>query len=427
MSERFDHIPLGDLFEIVKGSICPFLFPDEEFAHHSLPAFDLTGGPAIEFGKQIESNKTLLSEPVVLLSKLNPRTSRVSLVDPTNAELRHCCSTEFIALKTKENGLSLSFYKYYFQTHRFRALLNSVAVGTTNSHVRVNPSETLKWVVPHPSKVEQAKIVEILSTVDLAIEQTEALITKQQRIKAGLMQDLLTRGIDKHGNLRSESTHLFRDSDLGRIPVEWETKPLSSVVDLQVGYALKSSWFSEDGVRLLRGENVGTGTPDWKDTRWLPPEIAAKYQGYNLVAGDLIIGMDRTFTKQGFKVSLLDEHDTPCLLVQRVGLFVPLHIPRGFMQLLIQSPSYQRALLLEQKGMDIPHLSKAEILTPLVPVPQSPDEMEAIARHVEVMRFSLQNNISSLAKLRCLKTALMQDLLTGNKRVMSLLEPELTN
>ena len=51
---------------------------------------------------------------------------------------------------------------------------------------------------------EQTKIAEILSTVDRAIEQTEALIAKQQRIKVGLMQDLLTRGIDEHGNLRSE-------------------------------------------------------------------------------------------------------------------------------------------------------------------------------------------------------------------------------
>jgi type I restriction enzyme S subunit len=42
------------------------------------------------------------------------------------------------------------------------------------------------------AKSEQAKIAEILSTVDRTIEQTEALIAKQQRIKTGLMQDLLT-------------------------------------------------------------------------------------------------------------------------------------------------------------------------------------------------------------------------------------------
>ena len=77
---------------------------------------------------------------------------------------------------------------------------------------------------------EQSKIAEVLSTVDRAIEETEALIAKQQRIKTGLMQDLLTRGIDERDNLRSERTHKFKESPLGRIPVEWECKELSQVL-----------------------------------------------------------------------------------------------------------------------------------------------------------------------------------------------------
>ena len=77
-------------------------------------------------------------------------------------------------------------------------------------------------------QTEQSKIAEILSTVDQAIDQTEALIAKQQRIKTGLMQDLLTRGIDENGNLRSEETHEFKDSPLGRIPVEWEVKTIGN-------------------------------------------------------------------------------------------------------------------------------------------------------------------------------------------------------
>ena len=77
----------------------------------------------------------------------------------------------------------------------------------------INSSELKQWPVLHPKdKAEQAKIAEVLSTVDRAIEQTEALIAKHQRIKTGLLQDLLTRGIDEHGNLRSKKTHKFKDS-----------------------------------------------------------------------------------------------------------------------------------------------------------------------------------------------------------------------
>ena len=87
-----------------------------------------------------------------------------------------------------------------------------------------------KISTPRPPPDEQAKIAEVLSTVDRAIEQTKALIAKHQRIRTGLMQDLLTRGVDEHGNLRSEQTHKFKDSPLERIPVEWEVRDLQSLL-----------------------------------------------------------------------------------------------------------------------------------------------------------------------------------------------------
>ena len=108
---------------------------------------------------------------------------------------------------------------------RFFALQES---GSTRYGLPVSAIESVE--IPTPPKPEQTKIAEILSTVDRVIEQTEALIAKQQRIKAGLMQDLLTCGIDEHGNLRSEETHKFKDSPLGRIPVEWAIKSLNDCV-----------------------------------------------------------------------------------------------------------------------------------------------------------------------------------------------------
>jgi len=279
----------------------------------------------------------------------------------------------------------------------------------------------ISFVCPQ-SRAEQSKIAEVLSTVDRAIAQTEALIAKQQRIKTGLMQDLLTRGIDKHGQLRSEATHAFKDSPLGRIPVEWEVKRLGEVIDLQVGYAFKSTWFSAEGVRLIRGENVGAGNADWNETQSLPTQMAEKYSEYLLREGDLIIGMDRTFTKQGFKVTRLRKCDVPSLLVQRVGRYVPLEITSEFMHLWIQSPHYKRELLLQQKGMDIPHLSKDEILSPLAPVPNSITEMDRIGERFRIMESLIDGYKRQLEKIRHLKTALMQDLLTGKVRVTPLLE-----
>ncbi|WP_049961153.1 restriction endonuclease subunit S [Pseudacidobacterium ailaaui] len=118
---------------------------------------------------------------------------------------------------------------YFLQTQVLRQLNEATGVPSL-------ARETLyKIQIPTPPAIEQAKIAEILSTVDRAIEQTEALIAKQERIKTGLMQDLLTRGIDEHGDLRSESTHPFKDSPLGRIPVEWDVWRINEIAKVSYG------------------------------------------------------------------------------------------------------------------------------------------------------------------------------------------------
>src|SRR3990172_6892131 len=102
--------------------------------------------------------------------------------------------------------------------------------GTTFHEISKKFVEDIEVDVPD-SLQEQTTIARILSTVDKTIEQTEQLIAKYQRIKTGLMQDLLTRGIDEHGRIRSEAIHRFKDSPLGRIPEEWELVKIGEIID----------------------------------------------------------------------------------------------------------------------------------------------------------------------------------------------------
>ena len=107
--------------------------------------------------------------------------------------------------------------------------------GSTMKHI--TRTFLLNFRVTYPkSKLEQRKIAEILETIDNAIEKTDAIIEKYKRIKQGLMQDLLTRGIaesDELGvmsyELRDEKKHRFWDSPLGRIPEEWEVVELEAI------------------------------------------------------------------------------------------------------------------------------------------------------------------------------------------------------
>ena len=65
--------------EIARTGINPAQFPDEQFWHYSIPAFDAGRMPLLERGETILSNKFLLEADCVLLAKLNPRIPRVWL------------------------------------------------------------------------------------------------------------------------------------------------------------------------------------------------------------------------------------------------------------------------------------------------------------------------------------------------------------
>jgi len=81
--------------------------------------------------------------------------------------------------------------------------LMDLRVGSGLPNIQQKAIKEFKIIFPK-SITEQKQIAEILSKVDKTIEQTEALIAKYKRIKTGLMQDLLTKGIDENGNIRSE-------------------------------------------------------------------------------------------------------------------------------------------------------------------------------------------------------------------------------
>ncbi|MFZ3084089.1 restriction endonuclease subunit S [Rhodoferax ferrireducens] len=89
------------------------------------------------------------------------------------------------------------------------------------------------------SKAVQRKTAAILTTIDTAIEQTEALIEKYQHIKAGLMHDLFTRGVLPNGQLRpprEQAPELYQETAIGWIPREWQYELLDKLAHRGSGH-----------------------------------------------------------------------------------------------------------------------------------------------------------------------------------------------
>jgi len=304
------------------------------------------------------------------------------------------------------------------------------------SHEPYLKSQTAGSGIPHVDKEllgkiqilnclpeEQSKIAEILNTVDQVIEQTEAIIGKQQRIKIGLMQDLLTKGIDKHGNIRSEETHEFKDSPLGRIPVEWDVEPAVKLCDAVIDCKNRTPPETQEGHPVIRTPNVRDGEFKYEEL------LFTGHFSYNIWTargkprpGDVVITREAPFGE-----ACLIPNDIPeACLGQRMMMYQanPDLLCNEYLVYTICSERVQAHLLELAGGSTVGHIRVGDIRNLLIPHPKDTKEQQRISDILRAASKSIDDYVNQLSKFISLKTALMQDLLTGDVSVANLLDEQ---
>lgn len=126
-------------------------------------------------------------------------------------------------------NLSPEFLAYLFRGSAVRNFMSTIAQGSTRYNLPKRYLFKDLYLTVPASISTQRHIGEVLGTCDEVIEQSERAAEKYRQIKAGMLKDLLTRGIDNRGKLRpppSVAPELYKDSVLGPIPKEWEVKRL---------------------------------------------------------------------------------------------------------------------------------------------------------------------------------------------------------
>jgi type I restriction enzyme S subunit len=152
---------VSDLAVLSKEQVRPQEFTEELFKHFSIPAFDAGRNPVVERGAAIKSNKFLVLDGCVLLSKLNPRIPRVWL-PPTPEGGRQIASTEFLVL-IPNNGFDRHYLYCKFQQPAFHDDLAQSASGTSNSHQRVRPNDLLAKPVVMPPAIARDSFQDVVA------------------------------------------------------------------------------------------------------------------------------------------------------------------------------------------------------------------------------------------------------------------------
>lgn len=424
----FDHQPLGTLFRLSAKPVFPSLEPSAEFHHHSLPAWDSTGRPAIESGSSIESNKVLVDEPAVLVSKLNPRKPRVAVVVPRAGE-RHCASTEFMCFLPRNPNEDLSYWAYYLGSNTFSLRLQRVAIGSTNSHTRASPSEVIRWTVPNPPNAQKRVIAQVLDTLDTTIRQTEEIIEKLKQIKQGLLHDLLTRGIDANGELRqpqSQAPHLYKDSPLGWIPVDWTACALGTALD-----GIDGGWSPDChevpppagrwGVLKLSAITSGRYLPSESKTL---PDTLRPDPSIEVHTGDVLLARANGVVELVATTVFVDSTPDRLMLSDKTLRLRPAAetLSSKFLALLMAfDPTRRqiRGMLSGSSGQQ--NISQRQIGNLAVALP-SFNEQQVIEARIAAAEVRILAEVKAAEKLREAKSGLMDDLLTGRVRVTPLLE-----
>lgn len=130
------------------------------------------------------------------------------------------CSNVTLVLQANEEKLLQSLLPFILQSEDFVQFAISHSIGSTNPFVKW--SDLSKYRIRIPPVNIQRKMSQMLWAIEDNIEKTENLVQISERLKKGLLEQLLTKGIGHEK---------FRKTELGEIPEEWEIKKISDVCD----------------------------------------------------------------------------------------------------------------------------------------------------------------------------------------------------
>jgi len=315
------------------------------------------------------------------------------------------------------NGMDPKFSEYLLTYEETVAKFKLLSFGVVDDRLRLYFKDFERVRVRIPSPPAQRKIARILTTLDNLIHKTEALITKYQAIKQGMMHDLFTRGIGAHGHLRaarSEAPDLYRQSELSWIPKEWLVESLEDISASLITYGIvQPGPHIPDGVPFIQTKDLTSDSVVPARMDRTTHLIARNYRRSAVAAGDLVCGIRATV---GVVLQVPPDLDGANISRGVARISPKSDCSRRFLLWAMRSRRIQDCIKKEIKGttyaeLTLPALRRIKMLVP----PRS--EQNRIAEGIDSCDRRILFESRNQEKLQALKTGLMQDLLTGKVRV----------
>ncbi len=381
--------------------------PESEFVNENQEGIAFLQGNA-DFGDINPKELYWVKVPKKLAKKDDILISvRAPVGDINMADKEYCIGRGLSALTIKKINQKFGFYALFQE----RIQLDRLAQGST--FLAIGKNDFDKLLIKYPKeKKEQEKIAKILLTLDNAIESTNRIIEKEKNIKTALMQELLTNGIDKNGQIRTPQTHAYKQTELGLVPDEWEVKALKSVGSCKNGLTYSPDDIIEsDGVLVLRSSNIKNNKLTFSDNVFVREDMKVNYK---VQENDILICV-RNGSKNLIGKNALITRES---INMAHGAFMTVfhsNINEYVFQL------FQSDLFFKQVeknlGATINSINNSDLLLFDFSFPKDEIEQKQITKILTTQDEKIEIEEKNLAKLKELKKGLMNDLLSGNVRV----------
>lgn len=298
------------------------------------------------------------------------------------------------------------YFLFHLLDYNMKKLSES-SHGSTMKHIKREELDKYTVSIPKDTK-EQEKIAQILSTCDSVIEKTEETIEKYKQIKAGMMQDLFTRGLDKNGKLRptyEQSPDLYKYSEeLDRyIPKEWDVDKLEAdnvaIINPACG-KLPDEFIYIDLESVINGNIEQTK---------IISRIGAPSRAQRLVENyDILYQTVRPYQKNNY----LYIQTTNMRSVASTGYAqIRTVLNPLFLYQYLHTDLFVNKVLCNCTGTSYPAINPTNLGKIYIPIPKD-DEQKIIANLFKTIDIKINNENEVLSKYKQIKQGLMKKLLT---------------
>lgn len=295
----------------------------------------------------------------------------------------------------------MKWLSYVLASNHARYTLSNLATGTSGSMKNITKGELLSLKILIPPASEQNKIAQILSTWDKAITTAEQLLANSQQQKKALIQQLLTgrkRLLDKSGV---------------RFSGEWKFQTIS-----QISKRIQRKSDGEEHPILTISSLSGFVRQDERYSRYMAGESVKNY--ILLQKGEFAYNKGNSKTFEFGCIFDLENFETG--LVPHVYVCFKLNsgLSHRYFKYLFEAdylkPQLGALVNTGVRNNGLLNIKPTEFMATHVPVP-SFDEQERIADVLHASSQTIHNLEQKLEALKQEKKALMQQLLTGKRRV----------